>query len=107
MKNFVSNGATMNATTPAGGIVSGDLLIVGQVAGVAVHSAPEGEIVVLNTEKVYELPKAAAAISQGVKVYWNAADKTVVTTASGNTYIGSSWDAADAAAPVVPVKLNA
>jgi len=107
MKNFVSNGATMNATTPAGGIVSGDLLIVGQVAGVAVHSAPEGEIVVLNTEKVYELPKGTAAIGQGAKVYWSAADKTVVATASGNTYIGTAWEPAEATAPVVLVKLNA
>jgi len=106
MKNFHSNGATLTAAAPLGGIASGDVMIVGQVAGVAVHSALEGEPVTLNTEKVYELPKAVAAIGQGVKVYWNAADKNAVTTATGNSYIGIAWEPAEANATVVRVKLN-
>ena len=106
MKNYHSNGRTL-VLLAAAAIASGELVVVGQVAGVAVTSVAEGEEATLHTEGVFELPKAAAAIAQGAKVYWNATDKNVTATATGNTYIGLAWDAGGGTDTTVNVKLNA
>ena len=58
-------------------------------------------------EGVFEFPKVAAlAISQGKKCYFVAADKTVGTTASGNTLIGYAWEDSDASATTVRVRIG-
>ena len=106
MKNYHSNGRTL-VTIAAAIIASGDLVIVGQVVGVAVTSVAEGEEATLHTEGVFELPKAAGAIAQSAKAYWSATDQNVTTTATGNTYIGIAWDAAAASDTTVNIKLNA
>lgn len=37
MKNYLQNGHIVRVTTPAGGIASGDALIVGSIFGIAVN----------------------------------------------------------------------
>ncbi len=106
MKNYVQKGERMVAIAPSGGVTSGDLIIVGAVAGVAETSALEGEEVVIVCDGVFSLKKAAVAVAQGAKLYWVSADKNVTTTASGNTLIGRAWSAAAEDAAVADVKLT-
>lgn len=106
MKNQVSDGGTLDYSVGAEGVKSGDLVVVGDVAGVAMRDGKEGEIVALCIEGVYSLPKGAAAIPQGKKVYFSTADKNIVGTATGNTFVGYAWSNANAADPVVNVKLS-
>ena len=106
MKNYVQEGDNIVATVPAGGVTSGQFILIGALGGVAVTTAAAGEQCVFNTEGVYELPKASSgAITQGAKLYWNDTTKVFTTTASGNTFMGYAFEAAADGATVVNVAL--
>lgn len=82
MKNLVSSGATVTLTSP-GAKVSGNVYFAGDLGGVAGHSAPSNEPVVLHIVGEYELPKATGqAWTVGAPIYWDAAN-SVCTTAAG------------------------
>ena len=42
-RNYIQNGHVITVTTPAGGITSGEGLIVGSIFGVAAYTAAEGD----------------------------------------------------------------
>lgn len=62
MRNYLQNGHIVRVTTPAGGIASGDALIVGSIFGIAAYSSAESDPVELATTGVFQLPKASAAV---------------------------------------------
>lgn len=110
MKNFVEEGKTMNYTVPAGvTVASGEVVALADRCGVAVTDGAEGETIALDAEGVFELPKGTGAIDQGKKVYLavdsGTGAKTIVTTATGNTYCGYAHEPAAAADTTVLVKL--
>jgi predicted RecA/RadA family phage recombinase len=79
MKNFIRNGDMNSVTSPAGGIASGQGVLVGSLFGVAAKAAAEGESVEIATVGVYELPKApATVVAQGARVAWDDTAKQVV-----------------------------
>lgn len=89
MRNYVKEGGRVTFIAPAGGIVSGQGVLLNALFGVASYSADEGASCEMRTGGVFLLPKAAADTwAQGVKLYFKTSDKTVTTTASGNTLIG-------------------
>ena len=105
MKNFVQQGVNLTVPAPAN-ILSGDVVIVGDLHGVASINAAQGADLVFVTEGVFELPKVAAnAFAVGAKVYYDSTAKLVTSTASGNTYIGAAVEAAIASTATVKVKL--
>jgi predicted RecA/RadA family phage recombinase len=55
-------------------------------------------------EIIYSLPKTNSALAQGVAVFLTPAGQ-ISGTATGNTPAGYAWDAVDAAATMVSVKL--
>lgn len=57
---------------PAGGIASGDALIVGHIFGITAYSSAEGDPVKLSITGVFQLPKASAAVlTVGARVAWD------------------------------------
>ncbi|MDR2805838.1 MAG: DUF2190 family protein [Dysgonamonadaceae bacterium] len=108
MKNFVQDGATIQYTVSGSDVKSGEIVIVEDLAGVAVAGGSAGDAITVAVEGVYSLPKGTAAIAKGKKVYVNVTDnvKTVVVTASGNTFIGYAWESAAAGDTTVNVKLS-
>jgi len=109
MKNLVQDGKTIQYTVAAGSEVkSGDVVVVEDVAGVAITDGKEGELMTLSVEGVYNLKKGSGPINQGKKVYVNVTDKvaTIVVTATGNTFIGYAWKTAKATDETVDVKLS-
>ena len=106
MKNFRHEGRLIPCTAPAGGVASSEGVKIGDLFGVAATTAPEGGDFELALEGVFTLPKAAGAIGQGAKVYWNAGNANVTTTASGNMLIGHAVAAALDGSPVVDVRLS-
>lgn len=95
MKNFIQHGKVLTYTNSGSdAIKSGDLVIVGTYAAVAITDIPVGETGSLKAEGVFEFPKATGAVTQGAKLYYVAADKNLSTTASGNTYVGLAFRAA-------------
>lgn len=100
MQNYVQRGDTLTLTAPAA-VSSGDIVIVGGFIGVAACDAGNGEDVETQLVGVFELPKAAIAISQGDTLYWSSSNGNANKTASGNTLLGTAVaDAASGAATV-------
>lgn len=96
MKNFIKKGNVLDYVIAGGGtaVVSGELVIIGGLVGVAVTNIAVGETGSVNLTGVYSVPKASGAITQGAKLYYVTADKNLSTTASGNTYVGFANKAA-------------
>ncbi|MCZ7480921.1 capsid cement protein [Rhizobium rhizogenes] len=104
MKNFVQDGDVLDLTAPAGGVVSGQATLFGDILGVANATAAEGEKVAVSVEKVFDLPKASVAIGEGKKVYWTGTQ--ITTTVGSNRFAGYATKAATAEAATVPVKIS-
>lgn len=106
MKNFVQPGNTVTMPAPSGGVLSGQGLLVGTLFGVAAYDAAEAAEVEMDLVGVFDLPKAAGAITQGAPIYWDDTAKNVTATATGNDLIGAAILAADAGAATARVRLN-
>jgi predicted RecA/RadA family phage recombinase len=72
----------------------------------AAYNVANGEPVECALVGVFELPKAAEAINQGVAVYWDAGAGNVTATATGNSLIGAVTETVGSGAATVPVRLN-
>lgn len=106
MKNQVQKGVNLTLPAPAD-VLSGELVVVGAIFGVAAGDALSGELVDLVTGEVFDLPKVATqVIGFGDKLYFDSATKLVTKTASGNTYIGVAVSAAANLSAAVNVRLN-
>lgn len=106
MRNFVQRGDTLTLTAPAE-IISGDVVIVGSIIGIANGDADNGAPVDLDTLGVFRLPKVEAlAIDEGDIVYWDAGAKLVTKTAEGNAKLGVATEDAPTLSADVAVRLN-
>ena len=107
MKTYIQNGHVITLPTPAGGVVSGDGLIVGSIFGVAAYSAAEGDPVELATTGVYKLPKASAAVlGVGARVAWDNTAKQINTPGAGRFPVGIATEAAGNGITSVAVRLD-
>lgn len=105
MRNYVNQGRTLTIPAPAA-VSSGGVVVAGAIAGVANGAAAIGQLVDVEVEGVFVLPKVAAlAIAIGDVVYWDSANKLVTKTASGNTKLGVATTVAPNPSAVVSVRL--
>lgn len=88
--------------TPAANVAAGDVVVQGDLVGVARMDIAAGVLGALAVFGVFDFPKVAAtAITTGTLVYWDNAAKVATPTASGNKLIGKAVrDAAAADATV-------
>ena len=106
MKNFIQRGENLTIPAPAN-TLSGEVVIVGDIHGIASNNAAEGAPLDIVTEGVFALPKVAAnSFAVGAKVYYASATKLATSTASGNTLIGVAVAAAAADTATVAVKID-
>ncbi|MBF0602144.1 MAG: DUF2190 family protein [Nitrospirae bacterium] len=105
MKNWIQSGDTVSVVAPAD-VASGNGVIVGSLFGLAVSDAVSGDDVEIVTVGVADITKAAGAITQGAKVYWDNTAKNVTTTVGTNTLIGCAVMAAANGDATVRVRLN-
>ena len=106
MKNFVQTGVNLTLPSPAA-VLSGDVVIVGSIIGIAAETVTPGADVDVVTEGVFALPKVSAlAIAIGDTVYWDTANKLVTKTTSGNSKLGVAVTAAANPSGMVNVKLG-
>lgn len=107
MQNYIQNGHVITVTTPAGGILSGEGLIVGNIFGVAAYSAAEGDALELATTGVYKLPKATAAVlTVGARVAWDNTAKNINVPGAGRFPVGVATEAAGNGITSVLVRLD-
>ena len=107
MQNYIAPGdvLTVVATAPT---VSGAAVLVGDLLGVPTTSGNTGDTVSVIVEGVFSIKKkAATAVAQGVKLYWDAANNQIDITdnAAANKWVGWAYSPATAASSVVSVRL--
>lgn len=107
MKNFVQPGAVVSVPAPAD-VVSGQLVKVGVLCGVAVHSALSGQPVEIAVDGVFDLAKTSAqAWTVGAAIYMVPGTLQCTTAATaGNLLIGVAIEAAANPSATGRVRLN-
>lgn len=105
MKNYICEGKKIEVVAAAA-IASGEVVKAGSLITVALGAAKIGEKAICSREGVYEVAKKAAdVVTQGLPLYWDAANKEMTITAAGNTHAGHAYEGAGAAVTTVKVIL--
>lgn len=107
MTNYVGPGNTLTFTAAAA-IVSGALVAVGTLVGVAAGSYASGDTqAVASIDGIYEVPKlSAGVITVGAALYLDASEGHLTLVATDNTYAGKAYAAAAGGVTTVQVILN-
>lgn len=103
---FVQDGKAIDYR-PTAAVAAGDVIVQGNLIGIARLDIAADTLGSLSVTGVYEIAKAASAVTVGTALYWDATNKNVTGTAAGNTYIGKAVSAAEAADATVFIQLNA
>lgn len=107
MQNYIQKGDVITVAAPAGGIASGEGLIISNIFGVAANSAAEGDPVELATTGVFKLPKATAAVlTVGARVAWDNTAKNINVPGAGRFPVGVATEAAGNGITSVAVRLD-
>mgnify|MGYP001357099142 CR=1 FL=1 len=110
---FIQDGRSIDYT-PGSAVAAGDVVVQGELVGVAKLDIAAGQKGALAVDGVFEVPKEAAeadkAIAAGVKVYWNPTNARV-ETGSGDPagtykYMGKTIKAALTTDTVTRVRLE-
>ena len=107
MKNFIQPGNTLPVIAPAN-VLSGGLVVVGSIVGVAAYDALATQEVEVDVEGCFTLPKTTTdVVTQGAKLYWNSStSKLTITPGTGSKpLVGYATKAAGNGATTVDVKL--
>lgn len=103
---FAHEGAAVDYT-PGAAVAAGDVVVQGDLVGIARLNIPAGALGALAVTGVFDFAKATnVAYSVGALLYWDDADKIVTTTTSGNKLIGKVVRAAATTDPSVRVRLS-
>jgi predicted RecA/RadA family phage recombinase len=88
-------------------VVAGDGVLVQHSFGVAAATAAMGASVAIRVTGTFQLPKVGTDVFvAGQRAYWDAAQKKITTTSSGNTLVGAAAEAKASGPIVVKVRLN-
>jgi predicted RecA/RadA family phage recombinase len=108
MKAYIQPGKSITVTAPAGGVLSGQGILIGTLFGIAQYDAVEGAEVEILTEGVVEIPKTSALqIDVGDRLFWDATNKVVNKTATAQVCVGVAVSAAANPSGIVRIKLGA
>lgn len=105
---FVHDGVAVDYT-PGAAVTAGDVVIQGQLVGVAKRDIAANELGALHTSGVFDfLKEAALAITDGARVYWNDSGNTATTDGAGGArkLLGYAVKAAGASDATVRVQLG-
>lgn len=107
MQNYVQKGETITMLIPSGGLVAGAGYLNGSLFGVASVGGAEGAEDEFQLVGVFDLPKKAGDTpAVGAKLYWDATNKYLTTTATGNTRVGVAIIAALSGDATVRTRLD-
>lgn len=104
--NYICEGKVLQYTSDGNTIKSGDLVVIGTIAGIAHTNIDDGETGSVHIHGVYNVPKANDAIDLGAKLYWDAKKSVLTTTSTSNTLVGIAYSAAAEADTHVQLLLN-
>jgi predicted RecA/RadA family phage recombinase len=108
MKTYIAPGKSITVTAPAGGVLSGQGVLIGTLFGIAQVDAVAGADVEILTEGVVEIGKTSALqIDVGDRVFWDATNKVVNKTAAAQVCVGVVVSAAANPSSTVRIRLGA
>ena len=105
---FVQEGDVVDYT-PASAVSAGDVVVQGDLVGVAKNDIPANRLGGLAVSGVFDFPKATGsgtAITAGTKVYWDSGNEQATSTAGSNKYLGKAVADADDDDETVRVRLS-
>jgi predicted RecA/RadA family phage recombinase len=94
--------------TPSSNVAVGDVIVQGDLVGVARKPIPANTLGALAVEGVFSFPKATGAgsgMAAGTSVYWDATNTVVTATATGHKLVGKTTAACADADTTVRVRL--
>lgn len=108
-KNYTQTGDSLAYTNGGGAAISsGSAFVMGARVAVALADIAVGESGTVAARGVFTLPKLGTdVVAQGALLYWDATNKRLTTTASGNTLAGYAAAPAGNGAVTVALALNA
>ena len=104
--NYIQEGKALDYTPSGADVASGDLVIIGTIAGIAKTNIADGKTGAVHICGVFSVPKATGTVAQGAKLYWSSANSNVTTTATRNTLVGVAASAAASGDASIPLLLN-
>lgn len=106
MKNYVAPGDTVDLTAPAN-LVSGQAVLIGTIFGCAKQAIASGQVGPIQIKGIVTLPKdTALVISEGDRVFWDAANSWVDKTSAAQVCVGRAVQTTLAATPTIQVLLG-
>jgi len=105
---FVQEGASVDYT-PSSAVAAGDVVVQGDLVGVAKRAIAANVLGALSVEGVFDYPKAtgsSSAITAGSKVYWDTVNEVATTTAGSYKLIGKTILAATDDDTTVRVRMS-
>jgi len=99
MRNYVQPGDSLALAVPyAGGVTSGQGVLVGALFGVAAVDGAQNAVIECQTKGVFDIAKEPTlAITAGARLFWDNTNRRLTTTATGNFQVGLATVAALAA----------
>ena len=91
-KNYTQTGDSLAYTNGGGAaITSGSAFVMGARVAVALTDIAVGESGTVAARGVFTLAKLGTdVVAQGALLYWDATNKRLTTTSSGNTLVGAA-----------------
>jgi predicted RecA/RadA family phage recombinase len=102
---FVHEGAQIDYT-PTADVAAGEVVVQGDLVGVATQPIKANERGALAVEGVFDFAKASGALAVGAIVYWDNTNKVATATSTGNKQIGKVVRAAASADTRVRVRMS-
>ena len=103
---YVQDGCAIDYM-PGAAIAAGDVVVQGDLVGVAKRPIAANELGAIEVEGVFDFAKnTGVAYTVGQILYWDDTNNVVTTTATGNKQIGKSVRAAASADTTVRVRLS-
>ncbi len=107
---YIQDGLNIDHT-PGSALAAGDVVVIGDLIGIAKVDIPANTLGALATTGVFDVPKTAGvgeAIPAGAKVYWDVADQVAKedAEAGANKYLGKTTLAAGDNDTTTRVKLE-
>lgn len=95
--------------TPVADVTAGDVIVQGELIGVAKIDIKAGQLGALHVTGVFEVPRTTGGVlATGFKLYWDEANAraTVDDAAGANAYLGKSVKESGDTDPTVLVRLE-
>ncbi|ARA70939.1 TPA: DUF2190 family protein [Pasteurella multocida] len=105
-KNYIQDGDTLRFTAKKA-VKSGDVVVVGEMVGVAITDVENKAQGVLRVTGVFTVKaKQADNIEKGAVLYWDESAGEATTTKGSHKVLGKAWSDSGTSSTEVDVKLN-